>query len=367
MSEASSSPRPQRSPGAARTGAVEILFVSPSRTHATFVDRAVKSIGVGARLVAPTEQAVEAALGGREAGVFVVDATGEGNEWGALVRLLAKRYPDARIVILSEQADVAAVAKMSVVGAWNCLVTSASADEAGAILVEAAQRKPAADDTAFGRVRSRIPVSLDAANDCVMPSGVVARLAEVVEGCEAIGLTRQDLADRLQIGFDDLQALVGGGAVRRIELPIGPLFGSAIRPQLLGVAALVGAVWIGSWFLLPRAPRTYALRGQVSYRGVPLSSGEIDFDANEAGAKARSAVIRDGFFEMPAKRGLPRGKTFTVRVYGYRSTTKTFEGDGGAELPVQKQIVPERFNSQSELRFESSPANLDAGLTLDLQ
>ena len=367
MSEAGSSPQPPRSPGAAQAGRVDILFVSPSRTHASFVDRAAKSVGMGGRLVGPTEEAVAAALQGREAGVLVVDATGEGNDWGALVRLLAKRFAEARILVLGETADVAAAAKAAVAGAWNCLVTGASAAEAGAILDEAAKRKQPGDDTVFGRVRSRIPVSLDAANDCVMHSGMVARLPEVVEGCEAIGLTRQEVADRLQVSLEDLQALLGSGAARPIELPIGSLFGSSIRPQLLGVAALIGLVWIGSWFFLPRAPRTYALRGQVSYRGVPLSSGEIDFDLDEAGSKSRSAAIKDGFFELPAKRGLPRGKNFTVRVYGYRSTTKTYEGDGGAEIPVQKQIVPERFNAESELRFESSPANLNAGLTLDLQ
>lgn len=365
MSEAGSSPQPARGP--VQDGRVDILFVSPSRTHASFVDRAAKSVGLGGRLVGPTEQAVEAALQGREAGVIVVDATGEGNDWGTLVRLLANRFTTARILVLGETADIAAVARAALAGAWNCLVTSASAAETGTILDEAAKRKRPGDDTVFGRVRSRIPVSLDAANDCVMPSGVVTSLPEVVEGCEAIGLTRQDVADRLQISLEDIESLLGGGRPRSIELPVGSLFGSAIRPQLLGVAALVGVVWIGSWYFLPRAPRTYAIHGQVSYRGVPLTSGEIDFDLDEPGAKSRSALIKDGFFELPAKKGLPRGKNFTVRVYGYRSTTKTFEGDGGAEIPVQKQIVPERFNAASELRFESSPANLNAGLTLDLQ
>jgi hypothetical protein len=140
---------------------------------------------------------------------------------------------------------------------------------------------------------------------------------------------------------------------------------------LVGVVAL-GVVFYGAaalWGLLfPKATRTYAVLGNVSYQGGAVSSGEIIFEPPPGTGQVRTAVISGGTFGLPAREGLPRGRTYVVRVKGFRKTGEKYENaDMNLSAEITEQYVPSHYNTESTLRFESTAANLRAGLALDLR
>ena len=94
------------------------------------------------------------------------------------------------------------------------------------------------------------------------------------------------------------------------------------------LAAAVGALvllYCGSalWGpLFPRSERTYAVQGSVTFQGSPLENGEIEFEPLPGAAQSRTATIKGGTFALQAREGLPRGKTYVLRIRGYRKTGK---------------------------------------------
>jgi hypothetical protein len=123
------------------------------------------------------------------------------------------------------------------------------------------------------------------------------------------------------------------------------------------------------WNLLfPRTARTYAVRGSITFQGAPLENGEIEFEPSPGTAQARTATIKSGTFALQAEEGLPRGKTYVLRIRGYRKTgTKYENADMTVSAEVSEQILPPRYNSESELKFETTGANLQTGISLKLE
>jgi hypothetical protein len=140
------------------------------------------------------------------------------------------------------------------------------------------------------------------------------------------------------------------------------------------LAAAVGALVLlygGSalWGLLfPRSERTYAVQGSVTFQGSPLENGEIEFEPLPGAAQSRTATIKGGTFALQAREGLPRGKTYVLRIRGYRKTGKKYENaDMSVSAEISEQIVPPRYNSESELKFETTATNLQTGVSLKLE
>lgn len=134
---------------------------------------------------------------------------------------------------------------------------------------------------------------------------------------------------------------------------------------LLVVVSYGGAALWAAMF--PNADRTYPVRGTIAFERKPVAAGEIFFDPPAGAGQARSATITDGAFSLSAEEGLLRGLTYVVRVHGYRQTgTKYENADMNLSAEILEQYLPPRYASESELRFETSAANLRAGLTLEL-
>ncbi len=145
----------------------------------------------------------------------------------------------------------------------------------------------------------------------------------------------------------------------RLELSLAAVFGAMVL--LYGGSALWG-------LLFPRTARTYSVQGSVAFQGAPLENGEIEFEPLPGTAQTRTATIKGGTFALPAKEGLPRGKTYVLRIRGYRKTgTKYENADMSVSAEVSQQILPPRYNSDSELKFETTAANLRTGVSLKLE
>ena len=144
----------------------------------------------------------------------------------------------------------------------------------------------------------------------------------------------------------------------RLQLSLAAVFGAMVL--LYGGSALWG-------LLFPRTARTHAVQGSVTFQGAPLENGEIEFEPLSDTAQARTAAINGGTFALQAKEGLPRGKTYVLRIRGYRKTGKKYENaDMSVSAEVSEQFLPPRYNSESELKFETTAASLRTGVSLKL-
>jgi hypothetical protein len=90
-------------------------------------------------------------------------------------------------------------------------------------------------------------------------------------------------------------------------------------------------------------PRQYEVIGVVSYQGQPIADGQIVFE-DEAPAQGKwPGQIKDGRYTLKATAG-PK----LVRLSASRETGKMLEGGMGAQVPERVDILPPKFNTQSE-------------------
>jgi hypothetical protein len=143
-----------------------------------------------------------------------------------------------------------------------------------------------------------------------------------------------------------------------------------VQAILAGIVLLAAVLYGGAtlWAaIFPSAKSTWPLRGTVAFKRQSIAAGEIFFDPPAGAGQARSAFITDGTFALSAEEGLLRGLTYVVRVHDYRKTGKKYEnGDMHLSAEIVEQYLPSQYSTESQLRFETSAANLRAELTLQL-
>jgi len=95
------------------------------------------------------------------------------------------------------------------------------------------------------------------------------------------------------------------------------------------------------------------MTGTVTVDGQPLEKGVITFYPNGPGTTVGGEVIA-GKFELAREQGPTPGK-YRVEIVAYRATAKTeFDVDLNAQVPVEVQILPAKYNVKSELEAEVS-------------
>jgi hypothetical protein len=93
--------------------------------------------------------------------------------------------------------------------------------------------------------------------------------------------------------------------------------------------------------------------GTVTYRGVPLKVGSIDFRPEVEGqGQPAGTEIKDGKFAIPAAGGLRPGK-YRVSVSAVGGPPPNPAGDKPAPPPIKE--LPAIYNSQTKLRAEVTP------------
>jgi hypothetical protein len=108
------------------------------------------------------------------------------------------------------------------------------------------------------------------------------------------------------------------------------------------------------------------LGGKVTFQGAPLATGTIEFSSAD-GRYQSGATLAKGVFSVPAEKGLPPGK-YTVRVSSVQESGPAPAGPPGpeAEKHVAKQLIPAKYNAQSELTAEVTKAGSKT-LSFDLK
>jgi hypothetical protein len=97
--------------------------------------------------------------------------------------------------------------------------------------------------------------------------------------------------------------------------------------------------------------------GEVRYKGQPVAEGMIYLDPTDPpNNRPTAGPIRDGKFHIPTSDGLRAGH-YRVRITandpGSKSTNvPQTDADGLPTGPAYKELIPAKYNTNSELTFE---------------
>lgn len=96
------------------------------------------------------------------------------------------------------------------------------------------------------------------------------------------------------------------------------------------------------------------ISGNVSWNSQPLDNGTIQFSPVATDGLAGGSVIAEGKYLIPRQKGLPPGK-YAVRISAAdpkSGVPRSSAHAPGDESPPLKELLPERYNSKSELSVE---------------
>ena len=95
------------------------------------------------------------------------------------------------------------------------------------------------------------------------------------------------------------------------------------------------------------ARRTVA--GDVTFQGQPIAQGTIQFLQMDPPSPVGGAMIQAGRYSLSGTHGLLPG-TYRVTISAPDSSTKKVAGDPMKSVkPTNKELIPNRYNSNSEL------------------
>jgi hypothetical protein len=102
-----------------------------------------------------------------------------------------------------------------------------------------------------------------------------------------------------------------------------------------------------------RSP-TRRVSGEVSYQGVPIQDGAIEFIPIEGtGGPSVGAPIQDGAYDVPAAKGPRAGGTYLVKLRAVRDTGRFPPGPRYPKsMTIHEQIFPPEYNTQSKLQVQ---------------
>lgn len=96
------------------------------------------------------------------------------------------------------------------------------------------------------------------------------------------------------------------------------------------------------------------ISGTVSWKGKPLAKGVITFYPTGPGSTVGCDIV-DGKFSIDLLKGATPG-AYRVHVIAFRPTGKTqFDIERNAQVDVEEQYLPSRFNTASTLKAEIKP------------
>lgn len=133
---------------------------------------------------------------------------------------------------------------------------------------------------------------------------------------------------------------------------------------------LVWALGI-SWLLFPfsgcgSGVGVVPVEGKVTFDNQPLEEGEILLQPLDAGMSVGAQIVQ-GVFRLTEDAAPVEGR-YQVEISAYRLTGETVEDPVDGDWEVSENIIPSRYNSDSQLTVEikrSQPEPLVFALTSD--
>jgi hypothetical protein len=97
-----------------------------------------------------------------------------------------------------------------------------------------------------------------------------------------------------------------------------------------------------------------AISGTVTFRGLPLDRGTIQFLPVSEG-QGSGALIRDGKYSIPQEKGLEPGTYRILISSGEPGAKHGAEEAPGMSRPLSKERIPETYNLKSNKQVEVKP------------
>lgn len=115
-----------------------------------------------------------------------------------------------------------------------------------------------------------------------------------------------------------------------------------------GLGGLVALVMLG--LVVGCGGRTASLSGKASFNGKPIEKGAIRLDPiSGTESDPAAAPIANGQYTIAASEGLTAGE-YRVMISASQDTgKKRLDRESGQQVPIIQQIIPEKYNTSSEL------------------
>ncbi len=110
-----------------------------------------------------------------------------------------------------------------------------------------------------------------------------------------------------------------------------------------------------------------SVEGTVAFDGAPVDGGAIVFQPDGSSGTQVGAEIKGGKYSIDSAKGLPPGK-YRVLITWQKATGKQVanKSDAGTTVDETKQIIPTRYNSQTELSADIKSGS-NSGVNFDLK
>jgi hypothetical protein len=105
-------------------------------------------------------------------------------------------------------------------------------------------------------------------------------------------------------------------------------------------------------------PKRIPISGTITYNDKPLEAGIVSFISQTEDQRPAQGFITNGQYSIPEEKGLNEG-TYRVEIRWNRPTGKKIldSQDTGEMVEESKQVIPARYNTNSELTADVSKGN----------
>ncbi len=104
--------------------------------------------------------------------------------------------------------------------------------------------------------------------------------------------------------------------------------------------------------------------GNITFDGAPLKSGIIRFDPVDGHAATAEAIITDGKFSAEVPPGEKRVSITSAKVVGKK---KMYDTPDSPVIDLTEELLPKRYNANSELKLTVKLGKQDADPNFDLK
>ena len=127
----------------------------------------------------------------------------------------------------------------------------------------------------------------------------------------------------------------------------------------------VAQLWIGTLLFVvmavagcgPDGPRTYPIKGTVTFDGQPVEDGQIVLIPSEKGLTPDAGPIKDGKFSFVAREGRKQVRIEATRAIPGKTVPLAPPMTG--TKPVLEMYIPEIYNAKSKLKVTVTDTESD--------